>query len=72
MNIWRFCMHTRINKLSYFIKLLMRDEFIRFRNYKNRVALRFRVWCVSAFTCDNCIICQYILYSRTSIDVGEL
>ena len=28
----------------------MRDEFIRFRNYKNRVALRFRVRCVSAFT----------------------
>ena len=26
----------------------MRDEFIRFRNYKNRVALRFRVRCVSA------------------------
>ena len=31
-------------------KLLMRDEFIRFLNYKNRVALRFRVRCVSAFT----------------------
>ena len=28
----------------------MRDEFIRFRNYKNRVALRFRVRCVSAFS----------------------
>ena len=27
----------------------MRDEFIRFRNYKNRVAFRFRVRCVSAF-----------------------
>ena len=28
----------------------MRGEFIRFQNYKNRVALRFRVRCVSALT----------------------
>ena len=27
----------------------MRDEFIRFRNYKSRVALRFRIRCVSTF-----------------------
>ena len=39
-----------MNKLSchcYFYQLLMRDEFIHFRNYKNHVALRFRVRCVS-------------------------
>ena len=36
--------------VDYFIKLLTRDEFIRFRNCKNRVAIRFRVRCVSAFT----------------------
>ena len=28
----------------------MRDEFIRFRNYKNRAVLRFRVRCVWALT----------------------
>ena len=28
----------------------MRDEFIRFQNYKNRVALRFRVQCVSTLS----------------------
>ena len=28
----------------------MKDEFIRLRNYKNRVALRFRVRCVSTFS----------------------
>ena len=28
----------------------MRDEFIRFQKYKNRVALRFRVRCVSTLT----------------------
>ena len=27
----------------------MRDEFVRFQKYKNRVALRFRVRCVSTF-----------------------
>ena len=27
----------------------MRDEFIRFQKFKNRVALRFRVRCVSTF-----------------------
>ena len=46
-------MHYRINKLSchcYFIKFLMRDEFIRFQKYKNRVALRFRVQCVSTLS----------------------
>ena len=36
----------------YFIKLLMRNEFIGFRNYKNHVPLRFRVRCVSALTCS--------------------
>ena len=34
----------------------MRDEFIRFRNYKlNRVALRFRILCVSAFSNSPCM-----------------
>ena len=32
----------------------MKDKFIRFRNYKNRVALRFRVRCVSALKVDSC------------------
>ena len=30
----------------------MRDEFIRFRNYKSRVVLRFRVRCVWALSWD--------------------
>ena len=42
MNIWRFCMHYRINKLSC-------NYYFPFRKYKNRVALWFRVRCVSAF-----------------------
>ena len=56
-------MCTRINKLSchcYFIKLLMRDEFIRFQNYKNRVALRFRVQCASTLSRENIYI--YFLF----------
>ena len=31
----------------------MRDEFIRFQNYKIRVALQFRVRCVSTFIMIN-------------------
>ena len=49
-----------MNKLSchcYFIKLVMSDEFIRFRNYKNRGALRFRVRCVSALR--SLLFCAY-------------
>ena len=35
----------------------MSDEFIRFRNYKNRGALRFRVRCVSALR--SLLFCAY-------------
>ena len=46
----------------------MRDEFIRFQNYKNSVALPFRVRCVSAFSQNIEISKEKQFFQRASSD----